>query len=608
MGARDVRAGGGRRRTKAHERAARLVNRGVEEAAKRQFSSACALFRDAVAAAPDYALAHDNLAKAYLVLGQADSALPHMAAALARDSALEDTAHTLARLLAAHRLAYSRDAVKATAVCLDLPDIEHQRLVPAATDLVKESPVVGRCLAHARSHDWDAAAGRFLDDGARVVGGTLLARILSQCVLEDAELERLLTAARRAMMMAAQTARKPPPLWSRLAALLATQGWNNEYAWYVDADETSVLDEMARPLVEGPDAAKRDWSLLRWAMYRPLAAWPGWASARPRLSGALAELAVATVAEQEVEAELGTGIVALGEVRDPVSRAVRAQYEENPYPRWRSLEVYPPGSLLDQVRRFDRGDRDPARLAGAIDVLIAGCGTGQHALASALGFGPTARVLATDLSRASLARAARGARDYGVDNIELRQADILEHARLGRRFDVIECVGVLHHMAAPLEGWRVLAGSLKLDGMMMVGLYSEAARRGVAAARRAIAARGLVADAAGIRALRREMLEAPPGEAVRASPDFYALSPCRDLLLHAKEHRFTIPAIATALDALGLEFRGFELDDAGTEPAYRQSFPDDPDMRDLANWAAFEDDHPSIFRNMYQFWCTPRRR
>jgi 2-polyprenyl-3-methyl-5-hydroxy-6-metoxy-1,4-benzoquinol methylase len=44
----------------------------------------------------------------------------------------------------------------------------------------------------------------------------------------------------------------------------------------------------------------------------------------------------------------------------------------------------------------------------------------------------------------------------GLENIEFAQADILELGSLGRSFDIIESVGVLHHLHDPLEGWRVL--------------------------------------------------------------------------------------------------------------------------------------------------------
>ena len=64
-------------------------------------------------------------------------------------------------------------------------------------------------------------------------------------------------------------------------------------------------------------------------------------------------------------------------------------------------------------------------------------------------------MLAIDISRTSLAYARRKTREAGIANIEYAQADILKLGTLERRFDVIETVGVLHHLAEPTAGLRV---------------------------------------------------------------------------------------------------------------------------------------------------------
>jgi 2-polyprenyl-3-methyl-5-hydroxy-6-metoxy-1,4-benzoquinol methylase len=100
---------------------------------------------------------------------------------------------------------------------------------------------------------------------------------------------------------------------------------------------------------------------------------------------------------------------------------------------------------------------------------------------------PTARILAVDLSLTSLAYATRRSRELGFDRVEYAQADILELGALDRRFDVVESIGVLHHLGDPIRGWRVLTDLLKPGGMMFIGLYSELARKAVVAARAFIA-------------------------------------------------------------------------------------------------------------------------
>jgi len=209
------------------------------------------------------------------------------------------------------------------------------------------------------------------------------------------------------------------------------------------------------------------------------------------------------------------------------------------------------------------------------------------------------------MSRASLAYAARKADETGTDNVQFLQADILDVAKLERRFRVIESLGVLHHMADPMAGWRALISRLEPDGLMLVGLYSELGRTDVAAMRAEIAARGLGSSDDDIRRFRRAVLDGEFGTAGRSilrSPDFYTMSDCRDLLFHEHEVRHTLPELQTAMALMGLEFLGFQLPEPVLQ-AYRAAYPDDPEARDLANWHAFETAHPETFRAMYRFWC-----
>lgn len=88
-------------------------------------------------------------------------------------------------------------------------------------------------------------------------------------------------------------------------------------------------------------------------------------------------------------------------------------------------------------------------------ILVAGCGTGQHAINTALRY-KDSQVVALDLSRQSLAYALRMAHHYDVNNISFIQADILHLDKLDQHFDIIECVGVLHHLREPEEGLKSL--------------------------------------------------------------------------------------------------------------------------------------------------------
>ena len=145
-------------------------------------------------------------------------------------------------------------------------------------------------------------------------------------------------------------------------------------------------------------------------------------------------------------------------------------------------------------------------------MLIAGCGTGQHAIETAQRFAG-ARVLAIDLSLTSLAYAfARPANSVSPTS-NIAQADILKLDTIGRTFDVIEFSGVLHHMADPFAGWRTLLSVLRPGGLMAVALYSEIARADIVKARAFIAERGYGSSADDIRRCRQDLIAHEGGQA-----------------------------------------------------------------------------------------------
>jgi SAM-dependent methyltransferase len=238
----------------------------------------------------------------------------------------------------------------------------------------------------------------------------------------------------------------------------------------------------------------------------------------------------------------------------------------------------------------------------APEVLVAGCGTGSHAVIAADRFGGV-RALAIDLSLSSLGYAMRKTREMRITNIEYAQADILRLGEIGRTFDIIESVGVLHHLGDPFAGWRVLLSLLRPGGFMTLGFYSEIARKHLIEARELIAARGYASTPEDIRRFRQEALRiaTPNLQRLSDAQDFYSTSECRDLLFHVQEARLTLGQIEAFLRECALQFLGFELDPQVLQQ-YRTQFSDDLSATHLGNWARFEADNPRTFAQMYKFW------
>jgi SAM-dependent methyltransferase len=202
----------------------------------------------------------------------------------------------------------------------------------------------------------------------------------------------------------------------------------------------------------------------------------------------------------------------------------------------------------------------------------------------------------------------RKTREMGIINIEYAQADILKLGDITRTFDVIASGGVLHHLADPFEGWRILLSRLRPGGLMQLGFYSRLARRHVIKAREIIAARGYASTPDDIRRFRRDLAADARDELnwLSKTQDFYSTSEFRDLVFHVQEHCLTLDQIDSFLRESGLDFLGFELDPVALQQ-YRARFSDDPAARNLRNWARFEADNPDTFTAMYQFWIQRPR-
>lgn len=385
--------------------------------------------------------------------------------------------------------------------------------------------------------------------------------------------------------------------FAALAGALAVYAFNVEYIFDTTADEDALAAKL-RARLETDDAAAKDAAAVAlFGCYASLDTFENAAKIYElHKSGAIADVVKLQVAEQSELLRLRDGVTALTEISGGVSGAVRDQYEEFPYPRWKFYSKL----LVDEsVEGVLRGRK--------AKILVAGCGTGREAiqLAAAL---PDSSVLAVDLSRMSLAYAQKRGQEEGIGNIDFRQADILKLDASQGPFDYVSSSGVLHHMEKPIDGWRVLTGLLKQDGLMRIALYSKTARRHLKTAQDAVKKSGFASDAAGMRQFRRatpQLLDRQVAQDIGNRPDSYHLSMYRDLLFHVQEHCFDIPGIKAALDTLGLEFVKFGVPD-GLMALYARKFPNDREGRNLDNWHRFEQENPDAFTHMYHFWCRKK--
>ena len=302
------------------------------------------------------------------------------------------------------------------------------------------------------------------------------------------------------------------------------------------------------------------------------------------------------------ENELKSNINSFDNISDAISKKVREQYEENPYPRWRYADIAPKNKFLAILNNNIKPNKIISKDDNPIkDVLIAGCGTGQQ-LVSKTSY-ENSRILAVDLSLSSLAFAKRKMQELNHSNVEFLHGDILNLKNLNRKFSVIECVGVLHHLKDPEKGLEILLDILMPKGYLKLGLYSEFARKHIVETRELVKKFNIKSNILDIRNFREIVKNDKDNKSLHKlnyNYDFYSTSNVRDLIFHVQEHRYTLPKIKKFLNKYDLEFLGFT--DLSNKKAYSKQYPNDLRCISLENWNKFEINNPDIFKQMYQFW------
>lgn len=594
-------------------------NLGVAFQTQGVLADAAESYQRALALKPAYVDAQVNLAMALLAQGRKEDALKVLFDALTAQPANAQLRGALASSLHGYALHRASESVRVTLLSLCRDDnISMQNITTAIGGLVQNAPAFPPLMkAMQAGEDPFVSAAEEVD---ALMRDPLLLAALPRMVVCDPMLEQVLTHVRRWIVLRSKpgAGRAParPAVPHPFLCALAMQCFNVQYAWFVANDEVRQINGLRTGLktaLQKAATAPRDLepSLALVALYEPLHGVNGWERLLEQDLAQWSEPFQPIVREQLInhkrEQDIAARLTALTEIKDAVSRKVRSQYEDNPYPRWMTIQR-PKAMTVESLVRSLRSGEDLREYPRPVSILVAGCGTGQHPIQTAMAFGDC-EVLAVDLSRASLAYAARMAERYGLANLTFQQADLLELVKLDRRFAVIECGGVLHHLKDPLKGWRVLVGLLEPYGLMKVGLYSKKARRHIQAARDLVRELNVLSTPDDIRKCRRAVINLPEGNPVRTillSGDFYSISGCRDLIMHVQEKHFTLQDITECLDQLGLRFLGFQCD-LQIRGHFRAMFPEKNALTDLALWDRFEEANPDTFTSMYQFWCCRKQ-
>lgn len=108
-------------------------------------------------------------------------------------------------------------------------------------------------------------------------------------------------------------------------------------------------------------------------------------------------------------------------------------------------------------------------------ILDVGCGTGEKSIYFAKN--GAKEVVSVDFSYGQLLELKNKIEKENLKNIIIKEKDIIKDSLEDlKKFDLIFCIGVLHHTENPYLGFQKICSLLKEDGIIVIGLYHKYSR------------------------------------------------------------------------------------------------------------------------------------
>jgi SAM-dependent methyltransferase len=195
-----------------------------------------------------------------------------------------------------------------------------------------------------------------------------------------------------------------------------------------------------------------------------------------------------------------------------------------------------------------------------LKILVAGCGTNSAAYNAFVL--PSAKITGIDISMSSLQHCQYLKEKHKLHNLTLQHLSLIDIDRLGEKFDLIICTGVLHHLENPDEGLRALKKVLNEDGVINIMLYGQYLRSGVYMMQdlfRLLGCDQSQEDVSFVKETINNLPKTHPLHAyVKVSDDLQYDSGIVDTFLHPQDRAYTVPQIFSFALNNGLEFFNWE--------------------------------------------------
>src|SRR5262249_30086198 len=210
---------------------------------------------------------------------------------------------------------------------------------------VAQSGPLRAALESGATKGWELAARDLcLKRTAPLLRDEVFRELLRTGVMSSPELERLLIALRRLLVLELPPERFADHDLVQFAVTLMQQCWLNEYVWKASEEELRAIAAkrlVIADLLNG--SVEQGFTLLLVSLYVPTLQPLGPGVTQQMVGNirpnALRDAVAARV--RELVDEQGRRIPLVGDLADPTSRKVALQYEGAPYPRWRRLSITP---------------------------------------------------------------------------------------------------------------------------------------------------------------------------------------------------------------------------------------------------------------------------
>jgi SAM-dependent methyltransferase len=255
-----------------------------------------------------------------------------------------------------------------------------------------------------------------------------------------------------------------------------------------------------------------------------------------------------------------------------ITNIVAELYDTFPFPPEPILDEAPPGYNWRWSWQGAYGFCTEG-LAATIKprILDAGCGSGVSTEYLAH-LNPDADIVAVDISAGTLEvakeRCRRSSPPMTERSLNFQQLSLYDLDQIEGQFDMINCVGVLHHMPDPIAGIKAVAKKLAPEGIFHIFVYAKIGRWEINLMQQAIAILEKRANQnqdfkQGVK-LGREIFAALPEQnrLVQREKNRWAMENTRDecfadMYLHPHEIDYEIESLFELIEASGLEFVGF---------------------------------------------------